>query len=487
MTEIVAYTDGACKGNPGPGGWGYTARVRTPHGIVWEGAGSERATTNNRMELMGVVKLLEHVPIKIPLHVYSDSTYVVKGITEWRRKWEATGFKKVKNPEIWRRLYTLIDATRPAEAFVITWVKAHAGLEGNERADRLSTSLISKSPHELHTIDHEHKETNVCRGIGMQMDMDTLVNMMSQIYDVHSVFGKEQIVDTLLLLHEPFTHSTDVARTPSACVPLPDIHSGEANDLIDLMKKKHNIYAVKCFMCHRPLTDPISIEMGIGPVCRKVFTEERGTPQTTTDDVRIRNDIERVFTGDLRRAMLRERNVHKLLRALIYYASYLSTKEQKEIRSAGSIAHLFFTLGCPSLAECLLHRVYKHNIKQISPTTTLYSGPHDIVLWKLFVDMFGGHAVPGGIELDAEWSQVVGFVSDYETRERPTVQLTLTDEFIYIKAPFNNQFKDALKSSHSGRWDANSKMWRVSIVNMDAIVSLIGRAFPGYIIDVQSY
>jgi ribonuclease HI len=134
--KVVIFTDGACRGNPGPGGWG---AVLISGGHEREMCGGERATTNNRMELMAAIQALEALkkPCKVELH--TDSQYVMKGITEWVRGWKARGWKTaakdpVKNEDLWRRL----DEARLRHEVDWRWVKGHAGHELNERADELA-------------------------------------------------------------------------------------------------------------------------------------------------------------------------------------------------------------------------------------------------------------------------------------------------------------------------------------------------------------
>jgi ribonuclease HI len=136
MTEIVIYTDGACSGNPGPGGWGAVLRW---NGTEKELHGGEPQTTNNRMELMAAIQALEALnrPAKVNLH--TDSKYLLDGITKWIRGWQRNGWltsarQPVKNADLWRRL------TEAMKGHDITWswVKGHAGDAGNERADALA-------------------------------------------------------------------------------------------------------------------------------------------------------------------------------------------------------------------------------------------------------------------------------------------------------------------------------------------------------------
>ncbi|MDP1597525.1 ribonuclease HI [Phenylobacterium sp.] len=134
--QVVIYSDGACSGNPGPGGWG-AVMISGEH--VRDICGGEPATTNNRMELMAAIQALEALkkPCKVELH--TDSTYVMKGISEWIHGWKKRGWmtadkKPVKNDDLWRRL----DLARGKHDVTWKWVKGHAGHPLNERADALA-------------------------------------------------------------------------------------------------------------------------------------------------------------------------------------------------------------------------------------------------------------------------------------------------------------------------------------------------------------
>ena len=134
--QVVIYSDGACSGNPGPGGWG-AVMISGEH--VRDICGGEPATTNNRMELMAAIQALEALkkPCKVELH--TDSTYVMKGISEWIHGWKKRGWmtadkKPVKNDDLWRRL----DVARGKHDVTWKWVKGHAGHPLNERADALA-------------------------------------------------------------------------------------------------------------------------------------------------------------------------------------------------------------------------------------------------------------------------------------------------------------------------------------------------------------
>lgn len=133
---VEIYTDGACRGNPGPGGWGALLYM---DGRDTELCGGEAATTNNRMELMAAIQALEFLPSPSKVVLTTDSEYVYKGITQWLEKWEQKGWRtrsggKVKNVDLWQRLQ------RAAARHGIDWqwVRGHAGHAGNERADALA-------------------------------------------------------------------------------------------------------------------------------------------------------------------------------------------------------------------------------------------------------------------------------------------------------------------------------------------------------------
>ena len=140
--KVVIYTDGACSGNPGPGGWG----AILIHGKTEkELSGGEPATTNNRMELMAAIQALEALKKPCAVELWTDSTYVMKGITEWlpgwkRRGWTTADKKPVKNDDLWKRL----DQARLRHEVTWRWVKGHAGHEGNELADRLANRGVDE-------------------------------------------------------------------------------------------------------------------------------------------------------------------------------------------------------------------------------------------------------------------------------------------------------------------------------------------------------
>ncbi|MHA3976377.1 ribonuclease HI [Halovulum sp. GXIMD14794] len=141
MAEIVAYTDGACSGNPGPGGWGVVMQARDGERVIKERelSGGEAQTTNNRMELTAAIEALRALGRPTAVRIVTDSTYVRDGITKWVHGWKRNGWKTaakkpVKNEELWRAL----DEAAQAHDVTWDWIKGHAGHPENERADELA-------------------------------------------------------------------------------------------------------------------------------------------------------------------------------------------------------------------------------------------------------------------------------------------------------------------------------------------------------------
>ena len=139
---VEIYTDGACRGNPGPGGWGASLRC---NGKQKDMHGGETETTNNRMELMAVIQALEALKKSSTVKIYTDSKYVLDGMTKWLPGWKKKGWKTaakkpVKNVDLWQRL----DAAVQANDVSWQWVKGHSGHDGNEYADMLANRGIDE-------------------------------------------------------------------------------------------------------------------------------------------------------------------------------------------------------------------------------------------------------------------------------------------------------------------------------------------------------
>lgn len=139
---VVIYTDGACRGNPGPGGWGASLKYNGHHKKLHGGAPS---TTNNQMELMAAIMALESLTQPCQVQLYTDSKYVLEGITSWMANWKKRGWKTaakkpVKNVELWQRL----DSARLQHEIEWIWVKGHSGDPGNELADQLANKGIDE-------------------------------------------------------------------------------------------------------------------------------------------------------------------------------------------------------------------------------------------------------------------------------------------------------------------------------------------------------
>jgi len=135
---VEIFTDGACSGNPGPGGWAALLRYK---GVEKELSGGELETTNNRMEMMAVIEGLAALKKPSTVDLYTDSQYVQRGVTEWMKGWKAKGWPaRIKNQDLWLR----IDAETSRHKVTFHWVRGHDGHEENERVDKLAVAAIPK-------------------------------------------------------------------------------------------------------------------------------------------------------------------------------------------------------------------------------------------------------------------------------------------------------------------------------------------------------
>ena len=145
--EVILYTDGACSGNPGPGGWGFILK-HPKSGKEIERSGGEAITTNNRMEMLAVIEGLKALTRPTAVELVSDSKYVLQGLEQWMRSWKANGWKRreggklkeVKNVELWQELDRLVTLHK----IKFTHVKGHAGHPENERCDELAVEAAKK-------------------------------------------------------------------------------------------------------------------------------------------------------------------------------------------------------------------------------------------------------------------------------------------------------------------------------------------------------
>lgn len=145
MNQVVIYTDGACKGNPGPGGWGVLLKSANAERELF---GGELATTNNRMEMTAVIEALGALKRPCAVTLYMDSQYVLKGLTEWLPGWKAKGWKTaskqpVKNADLWQKLDHLVATS--GHTIDWRWVRGHNGDPGNERADALANRGVEQA------------------------------------------------------------------------------------------------------------------------------------------------------------------------------------------------------------------------------------------------------------------------------------------------------------------------------------------------------
>jgi ribonuclease HI len=171
----LAFTDGASSGNPGPGGWG--SIISSPEGRIWELGGGHPKTTNNRMELMGSIEALKEVPKSSEVELFTDSTYVIKGITQWiwnwiRNDWKTAEGKDVVNRDLWEALSR--EVQRIGKAGVqFSYVPGHAGVPGNERVDQIAVAFSKGYPITLFKGDAEIYDVDLSQVVSSEIKSST--------------------------------------------------------------------------------------------------------------------------------------------------------------------------------------------------------------------------------------------------------------------------------------------------------------------------
>ncbi|MCS6814465.1 MAG: ribonuclease HI [Cyanobacteria bacterium] len=221
------YTDGACSGNPGSGGWGVV--IYFSDGTVHELGGAEPHTTNNRMELQAAIAALEfwqQVNPSEPVTLYTDSDYLRNGITKWISSWKKKGWKTSKgeavlNQDLWQRLDALNSA-------LVRWnyVKAHAGYEGNERCDQIARSFSLHKPIELRVSDH------------LVTDVKKSQHSLTQIADMSQVtVVKSSVNDHALITPGLAMTDSPVSTPPDSLDDLPrEVRVGQLRNLVDTLR-----------------------------------------------------------------------------------------------------------------------------------------------------------------------------------------------------------------------------------------------------------
>ncbi len=165
LPYVVIYTDGACSGNPGPGGWGSVV-VREDL-EVYELGGGENPTTNNRMEVSAALHALRSVAaVELPVHLYTDSTYLIRGITQWiwgwrRNGWKTAEGKEVVNRDLWEELSRVVSARSTGCKVEWKWVRGHTGHDGNERCDAIAVGFSQRRPLSLFRGEMKNYSYNV--------------------------------------------------------------------------------------------------------------------------------------------------------------------------------------------------------------------------------------------------------------------------------------------------------------------------------------
>lgn len=209
----IAFTDGACKGNPGPGGWGTLLVLSDGRQIEY--FGGEAHTTNNQMELMGAIMALENSPHNQHLEIWTDSSYVKNGITSWiqgwkNKGWKTSGNKPVKNQELWQRL----DALQANRDVSWHWVKGHAGHEGNEKADELANRGILSSSDSMASSPNDSNE------------------LKKKLNNSQNLVTSEAQTPTSPLFDESNVHPNNTTRSPSNMINSENNNFQDSNDWI---------------------------------------------------------------------------------------------------------------------------------------------------------------------------------------------------------------------------------------------------------------
>jgi len=165
LPYIIIFSDGACSGNPGPGGWGSV--VVTPDTQIIELGGGEAATTNNRMEISGALRALQRVAdIEAPVHLYTDSTYLIRGITQWiwgwkRKDWKTAEGAEVQNRDLWETLLRVVSARKAGSKIDWKYVRGHMGNPGNERCDEIAVAFSQRRTPSLYQGDLKNYSVNI--------------------------------------------------------------------------------------------------------------------------------------------------------------------------------------------------------------------------------------------------------------------------------------------------------------------------------------
>ena len=196
----MIYSDGACSGNPGPGGWG--SIVLTPNNQVQELGGGERSTTNNRMEMMAALEALRYVQHQPEvIHFYTDSTYLIRGITQWIWGWRRNGWKtadgqEVSNRDIWEELAHFVQKRGTTGKIDWRYSRGHVGIPGNERCDRIAVAFSKNDYVNLYAGDFDHYNVNL-----MEVPKDTALPTMKSPTEKKAAFSYLSNIGGLVYRH----------------------------------------------------------------------------------------------------------------------------------------------------------------------------------------------------------------------------------------------------------------------------------------------